>query len=243
LFVAMAVAAALVCIRLGFWQLHRLEQRRARNALVSGRYAASPVDPSQLPRDTTAARFMRVRVAGVPDYAHELIYAARTYKGSPGVNLLTPVRIPGRDTAILVNRGWVYSPDGATVNLNDWHDRDSVFIGYADELPSTGGSTYTSRPQVIAHLSYDVIAKALPYPVSPTYVVALGDSANASDRVARLSLPPLDEGPHLGYAIQWFAFAAVALIGTGIVIRQARLPESTPKASAASSGSATSERD
>jgi surfeit locus 1 family protein len=69
----MAVAAALVCVRLGFWQLHRLEQRRARNALVSGRFAADAVNPSQLPHDTAAARFMRVRVAGVPDYAHELI--------------------------------------------------------------------------------------------------------------------------------------------------------------------------
>lgn len=234
---------ALGCVRLGFWQLHRLAERRARNALVSGRFAGTAIDPSQLPRDTTAARFMRVRVAGVPDYAHELIFAARTYKGSPGVNLITPIRIAGNDTAIMVNRGWVYSPDGATVDLDKWHDRDSVFIGYADELPSSGGATYTGRPQVIAHMSYDVIAKALPYPVSPTYVVALGDSANAIDRVARLSMPPLDEGPHLGYAIQWFAFATVALVGTGIVIRQARSSESTRTASAASSSDSPSGTD
>jgi len=239
----MAVGAALVCVRLGFWQLHRLEQRRARNALVSGRFAAAAVDPSQLPRDTAAARFMRVRVAGVPDYAHELIFAVRTYKGSPGVNLLTPVRLPGSDTVIIVNRGWIYSPDGSTVKLDDWHDRDSVFIGYADEFPSKGGATYTGRPQVIAHLSYDVVTKALPYPVSPTYVVAMGDSANATDRVARLSIPPLDEGPHLGYAIQWFAFAVVALVGTGIVIRQARSSGSSLSAPGGASANGASGTD
>ena len=222
LFVAMAVVAAAGCVRLGFWQLHRRQERRARNALVSGRYSTAAIEPAQLPRDTSAARFMRVRVAGVPDYEHELIFAVRTYKGSPGVNLFTPVRIPGRDTAIIVNRGWVYSPDGSTLDLSKWHDRDSVFVGYADEFPSTGGSSYANKPQVIAHLSYDVIAKTLPYPVSPIYVVALGDSANAQDRVARLSIPPLDEGPHLSYAIQWFAFATVALVGAGIVIKQGR---------------------
>src|SRR5678816_3660040 len=136
-FIAVAIVLAAICVRLGFWQLHRRTERRARNALIMSRLDSAAVDATRLPHDTATARFRRASVTGVADYEHELIYAARTYKGSPGVNLLTPVRIPGRDTAILVNRGWVYSPDGATVNLNDWHDRDSVFIGYADELPST----------------------------------------------------------------------------------------------------------
>jgi len=50
----------------------------------------------------------------------------------------------------------------------------------------------------------------------------LGDSVMRPDRIARLTVPPLDEGPHLSYAIQWFAFATVALVGAGFVIRQAR---------------------
>ena len=41
-------------------------------------------------------------------------------------------------------------------------------------------------------------------------------------RIARLTIPALDEGPHLNYAIQWFGFAAVALVGAGFVVRQAR---------------------
>jgi len=153
------------------------------------------------------------------------VYAARTRAGSPGVNLLTPVRQPNSDTAVLVNRGWVYSPDGATVDRARWHDRDSVFVGYAEELPSSAGSSYSTRTDVIAHLAYDVVAKALPYPVSRYYVVALappGDSSTAADRIARLTVPPLDEGPHMSYAIQWFGFALVALIGAGVVIRQSR---------------------
>jgi len=222
LFVAFALISAAVFVRLGFWQLSRRQERRARNALVAARLDSTAVSVASLPRDTALARFRRVRVTGVPDYEHELVWAARTHKGSPGVNLLTPVRLPGSDTAILLNRGWVYSGDGATVDLAKWRDRDSTFIGYVEELPSVAGASYTDRPSVIARLSHDVVAKALPYPVAPIYVIVLSDSAIAADRIARLSAPPLDEGPHLSYAFQWFAFATVALVGVGIVLRQSR---------------------
>ena len=228
IFVALAILSAALFVRLGFWQLHRLGERRARNALVVTRLDSAELDARRIPRDTALVRFRRIRVSGTPDYDHELIYAARNYNGSPGVNLLTPVRIAGTDTAILVNRGWVYAPDGATVDEAKWRDRDSTFVGYAEELPSVKGASYSGRPRVIARLGFATVAAALPYPVSPVYVVVLGDSAIAADRIARLSVPPLDEGPHLSYAIQWFAFAVVALVGAGIVIRQSRA--SAPRA-------------
>jgi surfeit locus 1 family protein len=224
LFVALAVLSAAIFIRLGIWQLHRLDERRARNALVISRLDSAAVDPRALPKDTALARFRLVRVVGVPDYEHELIYAARTHNGSPGVNLLTPVRLAGTDTAVLLDRGWVYSGDGASVDQAKWHERDSSFIGYAEELPGVGGTTYATRPKIIARLSYPVVAKALPYPILPMYVVVISDSATAADRVARLGVPPLDEGPHFNYALQWFAFAVVALVGAGVVVKQARSP-------------------
>jgi surfeit locus 1 family protein len=223
-FVAFAIVAAAVCVRLGVWQLHRLGERRARNALVASRLDSAIVEIKDLPRDSASARFRRIRATGIPDYDHELIYATRTRQGSPGVNLLTPVRLSTSDTAILVDRGWVYSPDGSTVDESKWRDRDSSFTGYVEELPSRGGAMFASRPNVVARLSYDAVAKALPYPIAPLYVVALAsgnDTASAPDKIARLTVPPLDEGPHLSYAIQWFAFATVALVGALFVIRQA----------------------
>ncbi|HET9729769.1 MAG TPA: SURF1 family protein, partial [Acidimicrobiia bacterium] len=104
-FIGVAIVIAAVCVRLGFWQLHRRTERKARNALIMSRLDSSAVDVTKLPADTATARFRRASVTGVPDYDHELIFAARSYRGSPGVNFLTPVRIPGRDTAVLVNRG------------------------------------------------------------------------------------------------------------------------------------------
>jgi surfeit locus 1 family protein len=229
-FVLFALVIAAICVRLGFWQLHRLQERKARNALLSARLSAPPIDVRELPRDTAEARYRRVRVTGVPDYEHELIYAARTRLGSPGVNVFTPVRIPGSDTAVIVNRGWVYAPDGSTIDHARWRDRDSTFVGYAAEFPSTGGGTFANKPTVLTRLSYDVVSKAVPYPVSPTYVIALDDgedTTNAANRIARLPAPALDDGPHLSYAIQWFGFATVALVGAVVVVRQSRGNAST----------------
>lgn len=229
-FVVIAVFLAALFVRLGLWQLDRRHERQARNALIAGRLDSAEVDVAALPRDSATARFRRVRVTGSADYEHELIYAARSYRGSPGVNLLTPVRIAGKDTAVIVNRGWVYAPDGVTVDEAKWRDRDSTFTGYVEELPSTAGASYASRPRVIARLSYDAVAKAVPYPVAPVYVVVLGDSAIAPDRLARLTVPPLGEGPHLNYAIQWFAFALIAIAGAGVVVKQSREDPSRPEA-------------
>jgi surfeit locus 1 family protein len=221
-FIIIAIVIAAVCVRLGFWQLHRRGERKARNALIISRLDSAAVDIATLPHDSAAVRFRRARVTGVPDYEHELIFAARSYRGSPGVNFLTPVRIPGRDTAVIVNRGWVYSPDGSTVDETRWRDTSDAFTGYVEEFPSVAGSAYASRPRVIARLSYAAVSKALPYPVAPVYLVALGDSVIAPDRLARLTVPPLDEGPHLSYAVQWFSFALIALVGAGFVVRQQR---------------------
>jgi surfeit locus 1 family protein len=229
-FVVIAVLLAALFVRLGLWQLDRRRERQARNALITARLDSAEVDVAALPRDSATARFRRVRVTGIADYEHELIYAARSYRGSPGVNLLTPIRIAGKDTAVIVNRGWVYAPDGVTVDEARWRERDSTFTGYVEELPSTAGASYASRPRVIARLSYDAVTKAVPYPVAPVYVVVLGDSAIAPDRLARLTVPPLGEGPHLNYAIQWFAFALIALAGAAVVVKQSREDPSRPAA-------------
>ncbi len=227
-FVAFALVSAAIFVRLGFWQLHRLGERRARNALVRSRLEAPDADVATLTGDSAALRFRRAYVRGTPEYDHELIYASRSYKGSPGVNLLTPIRVPGRDTAVIVNRGWVYAPDGEAVDLAKWHDKDSVFTGFVEEFPSVDGAVSSTHPGVIIRLGLPIVRKMLPYPVAPVYVVMLGDSTVGPDRLARLTPPPLDEGPHLNYAIQWFAFALIALVGAGMVIRQGSRTRTEP---------------
>ncbi|NJD10962.1 MAG: SURF1 family protein, partial [Gemmatimonadetes bacterium] len=111
-------AFVLACVRLGFWQLDRLEQRRALNTRIARRLAALPLAGRALLEDTSAAHYRRVHVAGQYDDARAIVLPGRSYRGIPGVHLLTPLRLDG-DAAVLVNRGWVASADAATIPL-DW---------------------------------------------------------------------------------------------------------------------------
>src|SRR6185503_12619800 len=62
----------------------------------------------------------RVRAAGSYDPAGEVVLRGRADQGRPGVHLVTPLVVPGVSRALLVNRGWVPSPDAATVDPRAW---------------------------------------------------------------------------------------------------------------------------
>ena len=215
LLLVISVCVAAVCVRLGIWQLARRQQRLAMNERIRVRIDAAPIPVQRIDPDTTKSRFSNAIVSGTPDYAHEIVLTHRGHDGAPGVDFLTPVRAPGNDTATLVNRGWVYSPDALTVDRGRWHDTVSAFSGYVDAFESRPADSV--RDGRIRKVSFEAIARVMPYPIRPFYVVAIGDSALAPPQMIRLERPKLDEGPHLSYAFQWFAFATIALVGAGIV--------------------------
>ena len=74
------------------------------------------------------------------------------------------------------------------------------------------------------------IASTLPYDIFPL-PLQLQDQAppQPGSLPALAPLPELSEGPHLSYAIQWFTFAAVAIVGGVILLRRdRRTPTATP---------------
>ena len=226
LFCALAVIAAAIFVRFGFWQLGRLAERQARNAAILSAQRDAPIPLASLPPDTGAAHYRPALVTGQFDYAHELVLAGRTHQGSPGVELLTPVRIGHGDTAVLVDRGWVYSPDAGSVDRSRWHEADSARVTCYVELyaPDAGTTRSVLDPRIVRRVSRSEIAPKLPYPLAPYYLVQTGDTVDAR-HPARREIPPLDDGPHRGYAIQWFSFATIALVGALFVVlreRQAR---------------------
>ena len=220
-FVVIAVLAAALFVRLGFWQLDRLGQRKERNRLVASRLALPPAPWS----DTVAVRYRRVVLDGVFDYDNEIVLVGRSRDGSPGVNLLTPLRRRGSDTAILVNRGWVYSPDGARIDQTRWREGTAFrrIEGYVETFDRPGPGDLPGHQRIARRVSYEAARSRFPYPIAPAYVVAL-DTARAlrPDAIARHALPTPDNGPHLGYALPWFAFALIAVVGTGIALATGR---------------------
>ncbi|HUR00539.1 MAG TPA: SURF1 family protein [Gemmatimonadaceae bacterium] len=217
-----AVSFALVCISLGFWQLRRLSARQAQNDLLGSRRLAEPVALAELPADTALAHFRRVHVAGSPDYKQEITLTLRVRNGSPGVNIVTPLRQPGNDTAVLINRGWVYAPDGITVDTKGWRETDTLSgTGFVETFPTQGAfpAPNPARPRSFRRLNRAELQKLFPYPIADYYVV-LTDSGAAPHAPPRMEAAPLDEGPHRNYAIQWFSFAAISIIGLMIFLRR-----------------------
>ena len=92
--------------------------------------------------------------------------------------------------------------------------------GIALPIPSEhDGAPLQSRGHTTwRRLDRDSVTARLPYPVLGVYVVWDSTDQRASGGPARLwpvSLAPLDDGPHLNYAIQWFAFAVIGIVGGG----------------------------
>jgi surfeit locus 1 family protein len=217
-----AVSLAAIFISLGFWQLRRLSERRQANALLAARRLAPEVELDSLPGDTAAARFRRVHVRGAYDHPQEIIFTLRGRDGSPGVNILTPLLRARKDTVVLVNRGWVYSPDGMTVDTRPWREADTLNgSGYVETFPTKGpfAPPNPARPRSFRRLNRTDLQKVLPYPIANYYVV-LTDSAESASVPPRVEAPSLDEGSHRNYAIQWFSFAVISIVGLVIFLRR-----------------------
>lgn len=223
IFCAFAALAAVLFLRLGFWQISRLHERVARNAEIASQQLDAPVRFHSLPSDTALAHYRAARLEGRFDYAHELVLASRSRRGSPGVELLTPVIVAGSDTAVLVNRGWVYSPNGSSVDLARWKEGDSAHVtGYVEVYPPDAGITSSAfGPRVIRRASRSEIGAKIPYPVAPFFLIEQGDTISRDHPVRRDAIV-LNEGPHRSYAIQWFSFAVIAIGGAAAVVFRER---------------------
>jgi surfeit locus 1 family protein len=218
----LAIGFAIVCTSLGFWQIARLHGRQHANALLSSRRLAPEVELTALPADTALAHFRRVHVKGIYDNAQEIIYTLRGRNGSPGVNILTPVLRTNKDTAVLVNRGWVYSADGTSIDTQPWREGDTVDgHGFVETFPTKGPfqPPNPARPRSFRRLDRAELARIFPYPIANYYVV-LTDSATSPSAPPRVEPAALDEGPHRAYAVQWFSFAAISIIGLMIFLRR-----------------------
>lgn len=224
-FIVFALALAAGCVRLGFWQLARLGERRAQNAEIASRMTGAPRELAAVMGDSATARYRNVQLAGRYDYGRELVLTSRARSGAPGVFVLTPV-LTGDGPPVLVNRGWAYAADGMTVDLDKWREGDSVVVqGFLEEfVPATGMVSTPSQPRGIRRLVRDSVEARLGERVAPFVVVQRlgGEQRDSITHLMRLPAPQLNEGSHRSYAIQWFSFAAIALIGTAVVARRGR---------------------
>ena len=221
---------AVLFVRLGIWQLHRLDQRKAHNRLVATREHAAPEPLERLadPRaaDAPDALYRRAEVHGTYDVARQVRVRNRSLDDRPGEVVLTPLRLPD-GTAVVVNRGWAPStddrqplpasaaPPSGTVTVQGLVLAPEKRGSFGPRDPATGTLSHLVRIDVARY------QRQLPYDVYPVYL-ELARQRPAQTGVLPTPVPPpeLGEGPHFSYALQWFSFTAIGVIGWLALLRR-----------------------
>ncbi|MGI9621855.1 MAG: SURF1 family cytochrome oxidase biogenesis protein [Acidimicrobiales bacterium] len=225
------VALVVIMVFLGLWQVDRLQQRRSTNNEVTDRLEQSvePVSGLVTIDDSLSigeeTRFRLVTATGEYVMADEVLVRNRSLDGAPGYWVLTPLLLDSGD-GVVVNRGWVpfsFEPGDARPGTEPPPGTVTV-VGMVRETVEASGIQRSDRSGVeldsLARPDLARYQEQLDYDILPVLVQLESQQPAGNDLPVPLSRPELDEGPHLAYAVQWFIFCVIALIGYPLVIRR-----------------------
>lgn len=222
---ALVCALAAICAFLGTWQLERRDAIKEDIGWVETNYSADPVPFAEAARYfeefDPSAEWLPVELTGVYDTANQRIVRNRPLNGRPGYEVLVPLKLED-GTAVAVNRGWL------AIGNNE--------AGWPDEVPAApeGEVTVTARlkpaePALLrgapagqlASIDLAEYESQLGYPLEQAaYVLMDTEDPAPETRPQAAPKPSLDEGPHLSYALQWYAFGLLFFVGLGYAARQ-----------------------
>jgi len=204
----LAASAIALFVVLGNWQLGRAHEKRQ----LTDRFTAGgpAIDWKDLPAD--APRYQPVRLSGHYDKDHQFLLDNMSHESMAGVDVLTPFVLNG-GSAVLVNRGW--QPYGATRQDLPNVEVDSgqrTIVGRLDDLPRPGiwlkAPPATGWPRLVQYPQMEELSIALGLELAPRQVLL--DPAVPDGYVRAWKLPGTEADQNLSYAVQWFAFAAMA---------------------------------
>lgn len=219
---AFVVLLAVVFVKLGDWQLDRLDQKRDSNAQITTNENREPSPYSQVftRTITDADQWQRVVARGTFDADHQFQARYRNSEGQPGIEVLTPL-VTSEGHHLLIDRGFIARAPGQP-------DPEVLPAPPAGEVEVVGyvrrneqGKPEATEPhgQKVRLINTAALNQALPYELLDGYVSLATITPEQEGAITPLPLPQLNEGPHLSYAIQWFCFTVIALGGLGILIR------------------------
>ncbi len=212
-------------IWLAFWQLDRLDERRAFNDLVTEQIDRPPATLEDLLAeagdDPGSIEWRQAVVAGtyVPE---QVIWFNRSQDGIAGDNVLSAL-VTDDDTTVIVNRGFIAlgeevpaAPSIRTEILARVRVPQSRQRGELTDAAGSGTAVTEVR-----RIDLDQLAAQLPGEVAPVYLDLIDSvPAPGPDDPLPVPAPSLDEGPHLSYAVQWFIFATCVFVGWVLAVRR-----------------------
>jgi surfeit locus 1 family protein len=199
-------------LALGRWQLNRAAEKEARQALYDARLGETAVVLTGSVPDAQPLLYRRVRAAGEWIGARQIFIDNQIRGGRAGFNVITPLRLEGRDEAVLVNRGWIAR------NAAEYPRAPAVEVptgrvevaGLATRPPARYRelSAQTVAGNVWQNLDIERYAAQSGIKLLP--VVVLADTP-AAGLAAVHEKPDAGVAKHYEYALTWFALAATVL--------------------------------
>ena len=190
---ALALAASVVMVLLGNWQLSRYHQRSEINARIDAAEVAAPVPvTSVLPRPGTPGRagpapgkataWTAVTASGRYDPTNEILVRGRTVAGQVGFEIVTPLLLDD-GSALLVDRGWVPPADGGAMAIPVVPAAPTGTVTVVGQIHLS-----ESRPSAVGRrdgridtrrVAVPRLAGELPYPVFGAYVLLTRQTPSA----------------------------------------------------------------
>jgi len=203
-----------LCVALGLWQLDRADQKRALAAALAEQAAAPPLQLTALPADPERLRGRSVVLTGSFDASGQVYLEHRRQAGRDGFHVITPLRLADSELRVLVNRGWVPLPSDPAALPTAPVPAGPVTVHGTVEIPKRPALVLGSPPAAgtlrwpwITPADY---AATVAFPVAPLLVLQASGDEGGFARSWPHEAP--DPTMHTGYALQWFTFAAIALL-------------------------------
>ena len=223
-FALLALLVAATFVRLGEWQLSRAREKGSAQAALKGIRERQPVELGDSLPATAPVFGRRALVTGRWERARHILLSGRTHMGAAGVAVVTPVVLRSGER-LLVERGWLAAADARTAHPEEWPDSTAELVGFVQPLATSSRAVPwarldATRPGVelwsARTLDSVDVARHVPAPVAPWVLWAL--EVPDANRDRGLVPPDEPEGApdprvHLSYAIQWFSFGLIMIVG------------------------------
>lgn len=242
------VAIAVITSLAGRWQLSRADEKADIAARVEAARQAGPLALGPTVTDDALVPWRDAVARGAWQPGYTVLLDNRNQAGRPGYWVATPLCLAGPDApepapgeavdcdaAVLVLRGWLSrgtpgEPRPAVPPPTPGAPVQGTLLSHVPRLFDLT-ALRPGEPAPVAPLAWggDVpalqnlgiadLAAATGLPLLP---VVLEQRNDTGDGLARdWAGPALDTDKHMGYALQWFSFAAIALIALGVLLVKA----------------------
>ena len=216
-----ALALVLLCIWAADWQYTRGVDRQARNNVIEERIARSAIDLEA--RDVILGNneWQSVTTNGRFDSSQQILLRNRYWEGKYGYEVLTLFTSTSGEK-FWVDRGWVKAGATATTppEVTSVPDSDVSITGRLRLDSSLPRGSFFALPATGQGLVSELNAQSQ-MDTEKFYIDLLSGSDPSLTPAAPAQLPPLSDGPHKAYALQWLFFGGLIIYGR-VLIRRTR---------------------